>query len=230
MGNEGGSALARAAKTAARAVVGIGMLGLGLAGPQESAAEDLDVWFLPETGHYYAIVGPFSFDPPLGPGFPAISWSSAKEDAESRFYQGERGGLATINVAAENDLIEQKLAEREDCFSIELAAGGFVFRLGPWIGAMRPDSGSPFAWLGEGPFAQADGTPLPGAFVDFVEPPEPNGQNFVNYIDFLARPSDPPELGWADCNDSNCFAGRSPVCYVVEFDAPRERSGGCGRR
>lgn len=227
MGNGRRRAIERTAGKVARTVVGIALL--ALAAPQGTAAEDLDVWFLPETGHYYAIVGPFTFEPPLGPGFPAISFHSAEEDAESRFHQGERGRLATINVAAENDLIEQKLAEREDCFSIELTAGGYVFRLGPWIGATRPTSGSPFEWLGEGPFALADGTALPGAFVDFVQPPEPNGQNFVSYIDFLARPADPPDLGWADCNDVDCFAGRSPVCYVIEFDAPREGSG-CGRR
>ena len=205
------------------------VLGLVPAAPREAAAEDLETWYLPETGHHYALVGPFTFDPPEGPGFPAISWSSAKDDAETKFLQGVRGRLATVNTAAENDLIEQKLAERDDCFSIVLATSGFEFRLGPWIGGMRPDSSSPFEWLGEGAFAQADGTALPGEFVDFVEPPEPNGQNFVNYIDFLARPNDPPELGWSDCTDSNCFGGRSPVCYVIEFDEPRE-GGGCGRR
>ena len=34
----------------------------------------------PARNRTYALVGPLTFDPPVGPGLPAISWNTAKAD------------------------------------------------------------------------------------------------------------------------------------------------------
>ncbi|MCP4002888.1 MAG: hypothetical protein GY725_01705 [bacterium] len=207
--------------------IGVAMLAAIISGmllgvePRQAWASTLDLWFLPETGHYYGIVGPFD---------PGISWNSSKTDAATKSFMGVSGHLATLNSAAENDLIKQKLTTlHPDCFTAE-AKFANTFRFGPWIGGSRPDNASDFEWLGEGPFADSAGTPLPGGYADFVTPPEPNGQNFVTFIDFTVRAVGGPALGWGDCADFQCLGASlpRPMCYVIEFDVPPER-GGCNR-
>lgn len=218
----------RSIRTAIALAASLLTLGLGT----DVRADQMETpMFLPATGHYYALVGPFTFDPPIGPGYPAISWDTANADAATRSFQGEVGHLATVTSFAENAFIESKIAARPDCYTPELTAGSFRFKLGPWIGGMRADANADFEWVnGEGVFADATGMSINGSFVDFVDPPEPNGQNFVNYIDFLARPPNAPDVGWSDCLNANCFDRRSPVCYVIEFDTPRPPPpSGCGR-
>ena len=187
---------------------------------------------MPTNGHYYDVVGPFDFA-----GLPpAISWESAFEHAEEQFFQGAQGHLATVTSGAENYFIEQKILqkalEHPDCLKSH-SVSGFNFEFGPWIGGTRLEFdtdpnvgvvGEDFFWVDtRDPFSTMAGDPIDEAFIDWIMPPEPNGQPFVTYLRF-SEPSPSPgtpldTLGWGDCNSPFCQCGqRTPACYVIEFD------------
>lgn len=172
---------------------------------RQIAVSLIDADFLPSTGHYY------QFKPSLD-----IKWTEAKAEAETKFYLGLQGYLATITSKEENDFIWTKIsgvgwigATDANEYSTE----------GNWVWATGPEAGTVF-WRGV-----ANGRPVNGAF-SFWGNNEPN--NLYGELngglgeDYAHVTQDPGQIprSWNDLRDSGDGVYSDyyrPQGYVIEY-------------
>jgi len=143
------------------------------------------------NGHHYQIIGG---------NWAKLTWKQVEMDAWSRCYGGVPGYLATVDDAAENAFLLNKMTSHQ----------GYAHGDQGWIGANDMQSEGTFAWLDGfmgGTEFYKDGAPLPGKYSNFKEgEPNENGEEDCVVMD--------AEGTW---NDDSCY--KQKQFFFVEYDA-----------
>jgi len=156
-----------------------------------------DANYLPETGHFYRFISANG-----------ISWTDAKIAAETQFYYGRRGYLATLSSQIEAD------------FAGKQASGA------GWIGGSDADSPNVWKWV-TGPETGTifwnggvNGSSPSFAFWNTGEPNNFNnsGEDYVHVTD----PSTGTRGAWNDLPNAGGTGSYEAKGYIVEFGTPSD--------
>ena len=156
-----------------------------------------DANYLPETGHFYRFISANG-----------ISWTDAKIAAETQFYYGRRGYLATLSSQIEAD------------FAGKQASGA------GWIGGSDADSPNVWKWV-TGPETGTifwnggvNGSSPSFAFWNTGEPNNFNnsGEDYVHVTD----PSTGTRGAWNDLPNAGGTGLYEAKGYIVEFGTPSD--------
>ena len=156
-----------------------------------------DANYLPETGHFYRFISANG-----------ISWRDAKIAAETQFYYGRRGYLATLSSQIEAD------------FAGKQASGA------GWIGGSDADSPNVWKWV-TGPETGTifwnggvNGSSPSFAFWNTGEPNNFNnsGEDYVHVTD----PSTGTRGAWNDLPNTGGTGSFEAKGYIVEFGTPSD--------
>ena len=156
-----------------------------------------DANYLPETGHFYRFISANG-----------ISWTDAKIAAETQFYYGRRGYLATLSSQIEAD------------FAGKQASGA------GWIGGSDADSPNVWKWV-TGPETGTifwnggvNGSSPSFAFWNTGEPNNFNnsGEDYVHVTD----PSTGTRGAWNDLPNTGGTGSFEAKGYIVEFGTPSD--------
>lgn len=156
-----------------------------------------DANYLPETGHFYRFISANG-----------ISWRDAKIAAETQFYYGRRGYLATLSSQIEAD------------FAGKQASGA------GWIGGSDADSPNVWKWV-TGPETGTifwnggvNGSSPSFAFWNTGEPNNFNnsGEDYVHVTD----PSTGTRGAWNDLPNAGGTGLYEAKGYIVEFGTPSD--------
>ena len=156
-----------------------------------------DANYLPETGHFYRFISANG-----------ISWTDAKFAAETQFYYGRRGYLATLSSQIEAD------------FAGKQASGA------GWIGGSDADSPNVWKWV-TGPETGTifwnggvNGSSPSFAFWNTGEPNNFNnsGEDYVHVTD----PSTGTRGAWNDLPNAGGTGLYEAKGYIVEFGTPSD--------
>ncbi|MEL4306463.1 DUF7507 domain-containing protein [Joostella sp. CR20] len=150
--------------------------------------------FLASTGHYYEYV------PSVG-----IKWTEAKAIAETRYFYGIQGYLATITSEEEAALLG------EQAEGAGWIGGSDAEIEGEWRWMTGPEAGQQF-WQGGTP-AQG-GTVYSGAYANWNNA-EPNNQNNEDYAHITYNVG--PIGSWNDLPDAGTSGNYEPKGYLVEY-------------
>jgi hypothetical protein len=149
------------------------------------------------TGNYYEVISA-----PTG-----ITWMDAKHEAESRFYSGVQGHLATITAQGENDFIIANLGGNN-------IKGCWIGGIQP-VGSQEPDGG--WQWV----------TSEPWGYTNWIGPPN-NHYGGDQGIHPYGYPENAVQINWWDDSGTwNDFPDDIPMYgYIVEYETKQNpRSG-----
>ncbi|CAH8294683.1 gliding motility-associated-like protein [Mariniflexile fucanivorans] len=150
-----------------------------------------DANFLPSTGHYYEYV------PALG-----ITWTDAKVAAESRFYYGWQGYLATITSADEAQLSGKQAA------GAGWIGGSDAATEGVWKWVTGPENGTIF-WNG-----LSNGSSSNFSFWNTNEPNQAGDEDYAH----VTAPGVGITGSWNDLSNTGELSGNyQPKGYIVEY-------------
>ena len=152
-----------------------------------------DANFLPSTGHFYR------YFEDVG-----ISWTKAKDDAETKVYYGLPGYLATITSSEEAQL------SGEQAVGTGWIGGSDAQLEGTWKWVTGPEEGMIF-WIG-----LANGYAPNGAF-EFWNADEPNDLNGEDYAHVITNTNIGPKGSWNDLSNQGTGGIYQPQGYIVEY-------------
>ncbi len=153
-----------------------------------------DANYLPETGHFYRFISANG-----------ITWTNAKAAAETQFYYGRRGYLATLTSQIEADFAGKQAS------GAGWIGGSDEETEGVWKWMTGPEAGTIF-WNGA-----VNGSTPNFAFWNSNEPNNQGNEDYAHITD--------PFIGirgaWNDLpNIGGNIAAYEPKGYVVEFGTP----------
>lgn len=153
--------------------------------------------YLPETGHFYRFISANG-----------ITWENAKIAAESQFYYGRRGYLATLTSQIEADFAGKQVS------GAGWIGGSDEETEGVWKWVTGPEAGTVF-WNGA-----VNGSTPNFAFWNSGEPNDQGGNEDYAHI---TDPSIGIRGAWNDLpNIGGDIAAYEPKGYVVEFGTPND--------
>lgn len=137
----------------------------------------------------------------------AISWTSAKTAAESRYYEGYQGYLATITSAAENTFVTSK------CTGAGWLGASDAATEGVWKWVTGPESGTTF-WNGG-----KNGSAVVDQYNKWHINVEPDNNGDEDYLHIMGqtKPSWASTYPIGSWNDFPDAAGTNIYGYVVEY-------------
>ena len=160
-----------------------------------------DANYLPETGHFYRFISANG-----------IPWTDAKMAAETQFYYGRRGYLATLTSQIEADFAGKQAS------GSGWIGGSDEETEGVWKWVTGPEAGTPdeIFWNGT-----ANGSSPNFAFWNSGEPNQSGDEHYAHITD--VRVARDGRIGsWNDLPNAGGTGSYEAKGYIVEFGTPSD--------